>query len=82
MCVLECVAAFLYVAYVILYSIDSFQKHYVHSCLHYVLHICICFHLGGSPGSTTDDGNLVSASHVFKSAHFSHNNFTLCKPKT
>ena len=56
MCILEWVAVFLYIGYLILCYRDSFQKPSVHSCLHYTLHICICFNLGGSPGSDTDDG--------------------------
>ena len=45
MCILECGAGFLYVGYVILCLLNSFQQPSVHNCLHYALHVCICVNL-------------------------------------
>ena len=59
MSILECVAAFFIFRLRNSMLKDSFQQLSAHSCLHYALHICICFHLGGSPGSATDVGKCM-----------------------
>ena len=53
------VAAFVYVVYLILTLLFSFQTLSVPSCLSYTLHIFIFFHLDGSPGSVTDNGRSM-----------------------